>query len=199
MATTRKPWPMRWIVLLIVLFAVPYTYLNLRYRKPGPDYRPYQDAREREKIARAGYARITIAAERPADDGRLRGGAAAVEALSGGLPEDLRRTLIEPPHLPAELGAVAAPAAADSGGAYPIEFECTQADAHQQLGGARIYRRGTDVFVVADFERLAGGLTVRTRRNLIRLTVPPGALERGTYRFVLVGAAASKAWSVQVH
>ena len=198
MAPTRKPWPMKWIILLIVLFVAPYTYLNLRYRKPGPSYRPYQDARERELIARAGYARITIAADLLADSRPGEGGA-AVAAAPGGLPEDLRRTLIEPPILPSDLGPVAAPAVFESGQVYPIQFECTLADPHLQLAAAKIYVRGTDVVVVADFERLTGGLTVRSRRSLVRLTIPPRALNPGRYRFTLLGASASKCWSVQVH
>lgn len=198
MAPNRRPWPIRWILLLIVLFIVPYTYLNLRYRKPGPSYRPYQDSRERESVARAGYARITIGAERLADAGPGEGGAASA-AVRGGLPEELRRSLIEPPLLPAEFGPVTAPASGDSSRPYPIQFECTVADDRLQLAGAVIYVRGADVVVVADFERLTGGLAARSRHSLVRLTIPPGALAKGRHLFTLVGTSASRSWSAQVH
>ena len=64
---------MKWIVLTIALVIVPYTFLTLHYRKPGPAYRPYQDAQERANVVRllsAGYQRITLPAQRPADPAR---------------------------------------------------------------------------------------------------------------------------------
>ena len=59
--------------------------------------------------------------------------------------------------------------------------------------------RGGEIIVAPDFDRLAGGLLSRTRENLIRLTVPAGALKPGQYHVTLVGARASKAWTLQVH
>jgi hypothetical protein len=205
MAPNRKPWPLRWIILLIIAFAVPYTYINLRFRKPGPSFRPYEDARERANMARAGYTRVTITADRP-DERPLAPGAAisatpwaAVSAGAGGLPDDLRQSLAEPPVLPVSIGPVHAPSSSSSGQPYAVDFECTLSDSKFQLAGARVYAKGGSVYLVADFERLNGGLVARTRRNLIRATLPAGALAPGRYRFTLPGQGESKSWVVQVH
>src|ERR1022692_2308833 len=64
----RSPWPMRWIVLAIVLFVPVYTWLTLHYRRPGPAFRPYQDMRDRADVVRllkAGYKGVAIDARRP--------------------------------------------------------------------------------------------------------------------------------------
>ena len=67
MPPARQPWPMKWIVLAIVLFLVPYTFITLHFRKPGPGYLPYQDSKQRATLAKVGYQRITLSVDRPAD------------------------------------------------------------------------------------------------------------------------------------
>ena len=65
---SRKPWPMRWIVLAILLFIVPYTYVTLEYRKPNKAFEPYADMKEQANVHRlldAGYKRVSVRAERP--------------------------------------------------------------------------------------------------------------------------------------
>jgi hypothetical protein len=188
---------MRWIVLLIILFIIPYTFLTLRFRKPGPAYQPYQDARERERIGLLGYRRVTITAVRPTESRLAPGG--AVVAAGGGMPEDLRSSLIVPPLLPAAIGGVFAPAAADGAERYSIEFVCLLSDDSQQLSGAQLYVKGPAVYIVPDFERLSGGLSARTRQNLISLTFPPEALPPGRYQVTLLGQTGSKQWTLQVH
>ena len=92
-----------------------------------------------------------------------------------------------------------APSSLAAGQSYAVDFECTLSDPRFQLAGARIYAKGPSVYLVADFERLTGGLVARTRRNLIRATIPPGALASGRYRVTLPGQGESKSWVVQVH
>ena len=52
--------------------------------------------------------------------------------------------------------------------------------------------------IVADFERLGGGLLARTREGSALLTIPPGSLKPGTYRVTLVGERASRTWTLRV-
>lgn len=189
---------MKWIILAMITFIAAYTYLNLHYRKPGPSYRPYQDARERESIAKAGYTRVTLTAARPSD-GRTASGSASAAAQPGGLPEDLRKTLLEQPLLPADIGSVSASSTAESSSPYSVQFACTLADAQQQLGGVSLYVKGTDVFIVTHFERLTNGLLARQRQDLISLTLPAGTLEPGRYSLTLVGQTVSRKWTLQVH
>jgi hypothetical protein len=195
----RKPWPMKWIVLAIVLFIPLYTYLTLHFRRPGPAFRPYQDMRDRADVIRllkAGYQRVAIEARRPAD--ALPGAGAPTLPAPGGLPAELRRTLIESPLLPMEIDSVSAPTSAVSGIDYQIGLTYTLPDNKHQLSGAHLYEREGELVIIADFERLDGTLLTRSRDGSALLTVPPGSLRPGTYRVLLVGERASRSWTLNV-
>ena len=192
---------MKWIVLTIALVLVPYTFLTLHYRKPGPAYRPYQDAQERANVVRllsAGYQRITLAALRPADPVRGTATAPTMAAL-GGLPSALVATLVQQPLLPAEILAVTAAPAVSALLPYPIQFTCTLPDNKQQLAGAALYIKDAEIIITPDFELLAGELLARSRESIILLTVPAGALKAGSYRITLAGQRSSRTWALQVH
>jgi hypothetical protein len=196
----RKPWPMKWIVLSIILFIPAYTFLTLHFRRPGPAFRPYQDLRDRTDVVRllkAGYKRIAIDASRPAQS--PASGPLAAGAAPGGMPEELARTLVEKPLLPLEITSVSAPVSASSGIDYQVALEYTLADNRRQLCGAHLYERGGELVIVADFEQLHGGLLARTREGSALLTVPPGTLRPGKYRVTLVGERSSRTWELSVH
>ena len=145
----RRPWPMKWIVLTIIVVLVPYTFLTLYYRKPGPAYRPYQDAQERANVVRllsAGYQRITVAAQRPADSPRAAA-AAPTTAVLGGLPSELVATLVQKPLLPPEIHAVTAAPSVSALQPYAIQFTCTLPDNKQQLAGASLYIRDDEIII----------------------------------------------------
>jgi hypothetical protein len=192
---------MKWIVLAIVVVIVPYTFLTLYYRKPGPAYRPYQDAQERANVVRllsAGYKRITLAAQRPADP--VRGlMVAPTTSVAGGLPSELVSTLVQKPLLPAEILAVTAAPFTGAQQPYSIQFTCTMPDNKQLLAGAELYVKDNDIVITPDFELLTGGLLSRTRESVILLTVPAGSLKPGTYHVKLAGERSSRTWTLQVH
>lgn len=196
----RQPWPMKWIVLAILLCIVPYTFINLRYRKAGPAYQPYEDMKNRANVSRllsAGYKRIALPAQRPADP--LRNPVSTtIASVAGGLPEELRATLVESPLLPAEITNVAAPGTASAAQDYAFRFACTLPDQKRQLAGADLYVKDDQIVVTPDYEKLSGGLTARTADNVVQLTIPAGALAPGRYRVTLVGQKASRAWSLEV-
>lgn len=196
----HRPWPIRWIVLVILLVTVPYTFLRWHYRKPGPAFAPYQDLKSRANTIRllsAGFQRIALDADRPTESLRDLAAAPVVNA-AGGLPATLETTLVEKPLLPVEIVSVRAAGATNAMFAYPIELTCTLPDNKQQLAGAHLYLRDGEAVVVADYERLNGGLLARTRQNFVRLTVPAGALKPGRYHVTLVGSRASKSWTLEV-
>ncbi len=196
---TRKPWPMKWIILAILLFIPLYTWLTLRYRRPGPAFRPYQDMRDRADVVRllkAGYRRVALEASRPAEE--PAGARAAALPAPGGLPEELKKTLIESPLLPLQIDSVSADSTASSAIDYRIGLIYTLADNKRQLSGAHLYERPGEIVVVADFERLDGGLLARTRQGYALLTVPPGSIQPGTYRVTLVGERTSRLWTLNV-
>ncbi len=192
---------MKWVIITIIAVLVPYTYLTLHYRKPGPAYRPYQDAQDRANVVRlldAGYRRITVAAQRPADPVK---GAAFAPTLpaTGGLPEALTKTLVQQPLLPAEIINVSAGGSLKADQPYAIQFTCTLPDNKQQLAGASLYIRDHEIVIAPDFELLTGGLLARTRESAILLTAPGGSIKPGAYRVTLIGQRTSRAWALQVH
>jgi hypothetical protein len=191
---------MKWIVVAILIFIPVYTFLTLHYRKRSASFEPYKDLTERTDVVRllaAGYKRIPIEALRPADEVDLSGGA-PVSRMPGGIPEPLRKTLVDDPLLPLEVADVAARPVADSGIGYPVGFSYSIADNKRQLCGAHLYVRGKEAVIIPDFERIPGGLMSRWKDGSVLLTVPPGAWEPGTYRVTLVGERASQSWTLQV-
>jgi hypothetical protein len=198
MPPARQPWPMKWIVLAIVLFLVPYTYLNLHYRKPGPAYQPYQDSRQRAALEKVGYQRVTCRVDRPSDP-KPSADTALILPAPGGLPADLLTTFPAPPLMPAEIGLVGAAASLDAGETYQIQFSCTQSDNLREVIGAHLYFKAGEIFALPDSEALPAGLIARTRAAVIRIRVPPASLPAGAYHLTLVGEQSSKSWTLQVH
>jgi hypothetical protein len=197
----RKPWPMKWVVVAIFVIIVPYTFLTLRYRKPNRAFEPYADLKDRVNTTRllsAGYQRLTIAAQRPADPVRTNG-AAPTSLAAGGVPAALRSALVDPPLLPAEILSVSAAGTTAADKAYAIQFSCALPDDKHQLAGAQFYLRSGEMVVVPHFERVTGELQARSRENVVLLTIPAGVLKPGGYQATLLGQRASKTWTVQVH
>lgn len=191
---------MKWIVVAIILVIVPYTFLTLRYRKPGPAFQPYEDMKNRANVTRllsAGYVRLPLPAQRPADRTHTPGGAEIVPT-AGGLPAELRTTLVEPLQLPADYLTVRAAPAVSALLPYAIELTCTLPSDQQQLGGADLYVRGQSVVIAPTFERVDGDLLTRTRNAVVLLTVPPGTLKPGHYTVTLPGERASRTWPLEV-
>jgi hypothetical protein len=139
----RKPWPMKWVALTIIIVLVPYTFLTLHYRKKGKAFEPHQDIKERANTLRllsAGFQRVTLEATRPAERLSLSTTVPTQNTI-GGLPSALGSSLIDKPQLPTEIVSVVAAPEANPLLAYPIEFACTLPDNKQQLGGAELYIR----------------------------------------------------------
>lgn len=191
---------MKWIIVAIILVIVPYTVLTLRYRKPGPAFQPYEDMKNRVNVSRllsAGYQRIPLPAQRPADRTGTPGGAIVTPAV-GGLPTDLRSTLVEPPLLPAEIGSVTTAQSVSALLPYAIELTCTLPSDQQQLAGADLYVRNEQLVIAPTFEHVAGDLLTRSRHAVVLLSIPAGALKPGRYSVLLVGERSSKTWPLDV-
>jgi hypothetical protein len=191
---------MKWILIAIVLIILPYTYLTLRYRRPGPAFQPYEDMKNRANVARlleAGFRRIAIPAQRPADGTRPRNGA-AITTIAGGWPADLHSTLVETPMLPTEITNIAASSRANTLQPYEVQFTCSLPDDRKQLGGAELFIRGDNIVIAPTFEPVAGTLQTRMPQTDVLLTIPPGALAPGSYNVTLVAKRASSSWPVEV-
>ena len=187
---------MKWIIVAIIAVVVQYTFLTLHYRKPGPAFQPYADMKNRANVARllaAGYQRIPLG---PQSTGALpTTGGAAVSAAPGGLPDDLRSTLVEPPPLAAEIVDLSAASVTGAAQMYVLRFACTPPGDHLRLAGAELYLRGEKLVFVPTFEPVSASAT---RSTAVTLAVPAGILKPGRYDALVVGERASRAWSVDV-
>lgn len=186
---------MKWVVVAIAVFIAGYTYVNLKYRRPT-SFEPYEDYRERARIARVGYSRVSLSVSQPAD-GRIA--PAPTDPVPGGLPADLHASLIDQPILPYAIGAVEAAPSLDRSQPYLVRFACSEPDAHRQLGSAHLYDKNGVLWLVVGFAPVSGELAARDLRTEVLLRVPGNSLPSGTYRVILVATRGSRAWSLQVH
>ncbi len=201
----KKPWPMKWIVLTILVFVVGYTFVTLRYRKPGKSFEPYEDTKSRANTGRllsAGYQRVVLGFSRPTDPARTGAAgssAAAIATSAGGLPAELTQALIDQPILPVSIDTVTAAGSAAAAAPYLIQFTATLADNKHQPSGALLYRKDKELVVVPTSEKLVGTLLARDAGATVLLTVPAGALPAGQYRVTVAGSRTARSWTLQVH
>jgi hypothetical protein len=195
---------MKWVALAIVACIVPYTWLTLAFRKEGPSYQPYEDSKQRANVIRllnAGFQRLNVSAERPADPQllvRAMKDLATVTPAPGGLSPALTQTLVEIPQLPLSFSSVSAPGETASALPYPVVFTCTLADQKHQLDGAQVFVRSKSVVIVPQFEPLSGELTARSKESPVLITLPGGALKPGSYTLLIAGSDQSRQWTLTV-
>lgn len=199
-----KPWPMKWIVLCIAVGIAIYTYLTLHYRKPGPEYRPYEDFLNRSNVERlldAGYRRVDALAERPADPKTAAGNfgqSAKVENVAGGLPGGLAITFVEQPLLPADIAWIVAPGDAQKSMPYSVLFDCALPDDKRELSGAQVFILHNTITIVPQFEYIPDGLRARSADSTVAVTIPAKTLEPGRYIVTLAATKQSKRWILEV-
>jgi hypothetical protein len=200
----KTPWPLKWVALAILLMIVPYTFLTVAYRKPGPAYEPYEAAKNNADPARliaAGYRRIETRLERPSDPERYRNlidTTAQITDADPGLSPELVQSLGALPMLPQQFSSVLASAESHTRLPYQFLFVCVLPDTRRQLSGAELYRKGDQLIVVPRFEPLEGDLSARSKESPALLTVSAAALPTGRYTVTLAGSLRSKAWALEV-
>jgi hypothetical protein len=195
-----KPWSMKWIVVAILVFIPIYTYLTVHYRRPEPVYEPYAEARSRatvERLLAAGFRCVTLAATRPTESLRTPV-PAQIGAAPGGLPADLALALVAAPLPPASVTHVTAAREASVTRPYLVDFTAALPDEKEELLDAQIYVREGRLVLVPNFERVPGGLLVRSPETEVRLTVPAGVLPPGRYLVTLVATRKSRTWALSV-
>lgn len=198
----QKPWPMKWIVAAIVVFAAGYTVVNLYFRKPGPAYRPYQDAQDRATTARllaAGWHKLPVEFRLPAEKPAADGTPAAITRAALGLGADLAPNFAEAPKLLASIDRVVAPGSVARGTDYNAYFTASLTSQKAQLGELTLYRKGNELVFVASSEALPGKqLMSRWNDPTYCVSFPTAALEPGRYQARLVAKGPAAAWSFTV-
>jgi hypothetical protein len=199
---------MKWVAIATVLGLIAYTYFTLHYRKdPQAAHRPVEEAKERftvNRLRQAGYARISVTAERPGDPSRTLAGLARplaeIKDAPAGVPAELSETFAELPKLPDSFQNVSAPAGHTAMLPYSLQYVCQLPDNNGILGETRVYVKDNDVAIITDFDRIDSDLLARTKDATVLLQLPAHIFRSGeTFQITLVGKTASKHWSVQVH
>ncbi len=198
-----KSIPLRWVVAAVVVFLLGYKFLRLHYGKPGRAFEPYENAREHAAAARLvalGYRRIPVQIQRPAEpfpaDHFAPRQTELVGAL-GGLPAEMAGGLTNPPELPASVTGVAAPREAGAG-SYTLQFRCAQPDYRSQIHDVVLFRKDRQLFLLPDFERIAGDLRARWKESVVVASFPTDGLAPGRYTVTLCGRQASISWAFTV-
>ncbi|AOS45798.1 hypothetical protein Verru16b_02886 [Lacunisphaera limnophila] len=197
-----KPWPMKWIVLAIVVFAVGYTAVNFYFRKPGQAYRPYQDAQDRATTARllaAGWSKLPVHDRRPIEKPAPTDTPAAITRGAVGLGLDLDPNFAEKPKLPASIDRVTAPAAVNRGWDYTLYFTTTLGTSKMQIGTLALFHRGQDLVLVPALEALPGkDLMNRWQDSDYAATFSTESLPPGRYTVRIVANGPCSTWSFTV-
>jgi hypothetical protein len=198
----QKPWPMKWVVAAIVVFAAGYTLVNLYFRKPGQAYRPYQDAQDRATTARllaAGWHKMPVELRLPVEKASAGDNPASVTRAAVGLGPDLAPNFAEAPNLLASIDRVVAPASVVRGGDYSAYFTASLVSQKAPLGELALYRKGNSLVFIASSETLPGKqLMSRWPDSTYCLNFSTAGLEPGRYQARLVAKGPAVAWSFTV-
>jgi hypothetical protein len=193
---------MKWIVVAIVVFAAGYTAVNLYFRKPGPAYRPYQDAQDRATTARllaAGWHKLPVDDRRPVEKAQAPDVPAPITRGAVGLGLDLDPNFAEKPKLPASIDRVTAPASIQAGWDYSLYFTVTVANHKAQVGELALFRRGNDLVLVPSLEPLPGqDLMNRWKDSDYAATFSTASLPPGRYTARIVANGPCATWSFTV-
>ena len=193
---------MKWIVAVIIVFIVGYTVVNVYFRKPGPGYRPYQDAQDRATTARllaAGWQKVTVDARRPAERPVTDDTPAAVTRDFPGLGADLESKFATKPKLLASIDKVVSPTTVAKGHNYAAYFTASLADLKEQVGELALYRKGNELVLIPATEPLPGkDLKSRWNDSTYWVSFPTTNLPTGRYQMRIVAKGPALMWSFTV-
>jgi hypothetical protein len=197
---TPRPWPMKWVALVIFVFIAGYTFVNLKYRKPGKAHEPAADMRARVTAARlkeAGWEKLPLSTRRPVE--KIGGPDAPVSRGILGLGLDFNNVLVEKPALLRSIDLVVAPGEVTAGTDYTVCFTATLHDQKYQLSDIQLYRRGNEIVLLPVVEHLPGnGLYSRWKDDNYCATFSTQALAPGTFTASLLATGPAAKWSFTV-
>lgn len=188
------------VAIAIVVCLAGYTWMRLKYAKPGHGHEPFAQAfqrRESEKLKAAGWERFEAAWERAVDFPDPRGNVRVADARSP-LSEDLFKSSTENWHLPIEYLKVTAPAELAAAGSYTVYLQALVDQARVQVHSFDIYRKGSDVLIIPRWEQIPEELIPRDAKTSGRMLWPEGKLPPGRYRVRLLALKQASEWDLTV-
>jgi hypothetical protein len=193
---------MKWIVLAIAVFIAGYTVVNIKFRKPGPAFRPYQDMNDRATTARllaAGWQKMPVDTRRPVEKPAADDTPAAVTRDAAGLGADLESKFAERPKLLATIDRVVSPGSVTHGSDYSAYFTASLPELKAQVGEVTLYRKGNELVLVPSTEPLPGKeLMSRWNDSTYWLSFSTANLPPGRYQMRIVAQGPAAAWSFTV-
>lgn len=197
-----KPWPMKWVVAVIVVCLALYTFFTLKYRKDSEPYRPYEDGVQRTTTARllaGGWSRIPVTLDRPVDQSSPAATPAAVTRADAGLGAELDAAFVEKPKMLTSVGKVVAPTEVRQGEDYSARFRGKLPDLHGQIGAVLLYQRGSTLVLIPVLESLPDkGLLSRWEESSYQLRFSTQSLPPGRYQVNLRALGPAAGWSFTV-
>lgn len=191
---------MKWVVLVIAVFVVGYTVVNVFYRKPGKAHEPAADMKQRATAARlkeAGWEKLLVSTRRPAE--KIAGNVAPISRGAFGLSLDFTTALIDKPALLRSIDQVNAPDSIAAGSDYTATFTGSMSDLKYQLGDILLYRRGNELVFVPVIEHLPGKeLHSRWKEADYSVTFSTRTLPPGTYQASLFAQGPAAKWSFRI-
>lgn len=192
---------MKWIVLVIALFVIGYTLVNVFYRKPGRAFRPYEDMNKRATTARllsAGWQKLPVQFRQPGEKPALAL-TATVARGSPGLGTELEAAFAEKPALLSSVSRVTAPQTVKRGTPCNIYFNGQLQDQHLQIAQVEALLRDKEIVLVPVLERLPGkDLLTRWNDTTYWAGLDTARLAPGHYRVRFVSQGPSAEWTFEV-
>lgn len=204
----RKPWPMKWIVLAIVVYIAGYTFINVAYRKPaGSAHEPAVETRERAlrtvQTTMNGWSRVAceLAETVPSSDAEP----AVVTAkplptpLDRHLPPDLPMIMPGEPALHPAQFSVTAPARLAVADPLRVRLEFPGDATVPAFGEILAYFKGNHLYLfIQDRRHVAPDTQPVPAASPLVLVLPPATLTAGTWQASAFTASQAFDWSFTV-
>jgi hypothetical protein len=204
----KKPWPMKWIVLVIAVYIAGYTFINIAYRKPaGSAHEPAAEARERSlrtvQTTMNGWSRVAceLAEMVPSSDAEPAAVAAKPlpKPLDRNLPPDLPMIMPGEPALhPAEI-TVTARGRVSASAPLRVRLDFPGGAAVPAFGEVLAYFKDRHLYLfIQDQRHVAPDSQPTPAASPLHLVLPPATLTAGTWQASAFTASQAFEWTFTV-
>lgn len=207
----KKPWPMRWVAVVILVYIVGYTAINVVFRKPEPPHEPYAEAQERRQMrtiraSMMGWTRLVVepwqapansAHDEPVVLGKRDGDPPAIEAL---VPQEVMMIAPGKPHLYPAADEVSATAVASPGEPLHLSIRFSETVGLPPVGEPLAYAKEGELHIFLQEE--SGVRTLwksLAPASIIGLALPPEGFTPGPWKGNLYTDGAVFTWDFVIN